>query len=85
MKDHPRLVWMDTSIRFINTGNFSHIKQQIVQTGGVLGMLKVDHSIFSATHKQLYEYLPIVMEKVKQPGKNITTEVFLNQICHCHE
>ena len=23
MKDHPRVVWMDSSIRFINTGNFN--------------------------------------------------------------
>ena len=68
MKDHPRVVWMDSSIRFINTGNFSHIKDQILRTGGVMGMLKVGHSIFCATHPQLYEYFPTVMEKVKQPG-----------------
>ena len=23
MKDHPRVVWMDSSIRFINTGSFN--------------------------------------------------------------
>ena len=77
MKDHPRVVWMDSSIRFINTGNFSHIKDQMVQTGGVLGMLKVTHSIFSATHPQLYEYFPSVMEKVKKKG--IVMLVFYSQ------
>ena len=69
MKKHPAVVWMDSSIRFINTGNFSHIKSQMLQTGGVLGMLRVGHSIFAATHPQLYEFFPSVTEKVKQPGE----------------
>ena len=63
---------LDSSIRFINTGNFSHIKGQMLQTGGVLGMLKVTHSIFSATHPQLYDYFPSVMEKVKKPGSYLS-------------
>ena len=43
-------------------------------------MLNVAHSIFVATHSQLYEYFPIVIEKVKQPGKNITVCVTHSQL-----
>ena len=56
---------MDTSIRFKTTGNFSHIKRQLLQTDGILQMINVVHSIYAATHKQLYEYFPTNMEKVK--------------------
>ena len=57
---------MDASIRFQNTGNFSHIKSQMLQTDGILQMIKMPHSIYVATHKQLYEYFPTNMEKVKR-------------------
>ena len=66
LKDHARLVWMDASIRFKNTGNFSHIKSQMLQTDGILQMVNVRHTIFQATHKQLYEYFPTNMENVKR-------------------
>ena len=72
MKDYPRVVWMDSSVRFTNTGDLRHIKGQMLRTGGVLGMLSVWHSIYSATHPQLYDYFPTVMKKVKEKGENIT-------------
>ena len=57
---------MDASIRFKDTGNFSHIKNQLLQTDGILQMVNVAHSIYVATHKQLYEYFPTDIEKTKR-------------------
>ena len=51
-------MWMDASIRFNVTGNLGHIKNQLLQTDGILQMVNVVHSIYVATHKQLYEYFP---------------------------
>ena len=70
LRDHPRLIWLDSSIRLTITGNLSHVKHQILQTGGVLQMVTVSHSIYSATHKQLYEYLPCHWERTKHTGRN---------------
>ena len=60
---------MGASIRFKNTENFSHIKSQMLQTDGILQMIKMIHSIYVATHKQLYEYFPTDIEKVKHTGE----------------
>ena len=60
---------MDASIRFQNTGNFSHIKSQMLQTDGILQMVNVSHTIYVATHKKLYEYFPTDIEKVKHTGE----------------
>ena len=82
LKDHPRLVWMDASIRFKKTGNFSHIKSQILQTDGILQMVSVRHTIFEATHKQLYEYFPLIWRKSK--GLVSTTILLsLRMCCTC--
>ena len=68
MKNYSRIIWADSSIRFIYTGNFSHIQHQFLQTGGILQMLRVAHSIFVATARNLYNYFPCDMDKIKHTG-----------------
>ena len=65
---YSRAIWIDASIRFISTANMSHIKSQLLQTGGVLQMVRSTHSMFAATHHKLYSYLPWDVNKVKQTG-----------------
>ena len=74
---------MDASIRFLTTGNFSHIKSQMLQTDGILQMIDVDHSIFAATHKQLYEYFPTDIEKVKRT-REYHHFAFYEHVLHMH-
>ena len=81
MRDHLEIIWMDASIRFIYTGSLSHIKHQLVQTGGILQMVKAGHSIFAATHPQLYTFFPSDMEKIKQTGMEHLSTV--GEPCFC--
>ncbi len=75
--DHPHVFWMDSSIRFKRTGSLTHIKPQYRKTHGIVGMLKVGHSILSATHPKLYEYFPSNATKLKDTGTSYVTEA-----CH---
>ena len=63
---------MDSSIRFIYTGNLSHTKPQLEQTGGFLEMIKARHSTYVATHQQLYTYFKSDVNKLKHTGQQIS-------------
>ena len=65
LKDYSRVIWIDASIRFISTANMTHIKPQLLQTGGVLMMVSTQHSMYQATHPALYEYFPCDINKTK--------------------
>ena len=69
---------MDASIRFKDRGNLSHIKNQLLQTDVILQMVNVAHSIYVAINKQLYEFFPTDMEKIKH------TCVFLTCTAYAH-
>ena len=60
---------MDASIRFLYTGNISHTKSQLLQSGGMLGMVRSGHSVFVATHEKIYSFFPADIEKMKHTGK----------------
>ena len=68
LKDHSRVIWIDASVRFVSTGNMTRIKPQLLQTGGVLMMVRTRHSMYQATHPALYEYFPCDINKRKHTG-----------------
>ena len=67
--EHNHVLWMDSSIRFKGTGSLAHVKQQYRKTGGIVAMLRVYHSIYSATHEKLYEYFPSNITKLRNLGR----------------
>ena len=71
LKDHPKVVWLDTSIRFakVSTANFSVIKPQLLQTGGVLLMRRTWHTIYAATHPKLYNFIPGDEIRIRNTGQ----------------
>ena len=70
LKDHPRLIWLDASQRFVSRGVFRAVRSRLVQTGGVMMMRATSHTIFAATHHQVYQYFPCDMNRIKHTGKS---------------
>ena len=62
-------MWLDASIRFIKTGHLDHTKAQLLKTDGIIQMVRVTHSIFVATHAQVYQFLPVDEKQVKHTGE----------------
>ena len=69
LRDYHHIFYMDSSVRLIYTGNLSHTKSQIEQTGGILQMARAHHSIFATTHQNLYRYFGSDIDKTKHTGQ----------------
>ena len=56
---HETVFWVDASIRF-KTSNIEKMFNQMIQKSrGILISVLCAHNIFMATHKGMYQYLPI--------------------------
>ncbi len=76
MRFHPKLVWLDSSIRFLKSDNFTHTKAQLLSSGGILHLVRSGHNIFSATHEDLYKFFPTNIEHTKQTGTPLNATSF---------
>lgn len=67
MKDHPGVLWMDTSVR-LTSKEFSKTFTQLNETMGILMLSTSEpaHSNFATTHEGMYTYLPTDEERMKQ-------------------
>ena len=58
LQDHPRIIWMDASVRFVE-GNLSAIEAKARENKGfVFFSMKTNHSTYSVTHPKTFQYLP---------------------------
>jgi len=90
LREHKTLFWIDSSIRFKET--LDSIRNQTVnESRGILLFDYTGHSIFAATHKTMYKYLPMSVSSainVSMMGANAiyihcSKQVIMCFIYHC--
>ena len=75
LQTYPGVYWLDSSGR-ITTDNFNELLSQVQQTHGGLLLTSTGHATFPVTHEQMYKYLPISMEVVKEQEQLEATSLF---------
>lgn len=56
---------MDASFRLMSS-NISIITKKVIENGGLFTFTYSSHSVYAATHPQMYEYLPTDIQSLKQ-------------------
>ena len=64
LQDHPAILWLDASVRFLS-GNIKPILQKARESGGMVFFSRMFHSIYSVTHPSMYRFLPSNTEHLK--------------------
>ena len=64
LREFPALIYMDSSVRFLN-GSLTHIQNVAMQNGGIVMLTGSPDSIYSITDYGMYKYLPSDIEALK--------------------
>ena len=75
LQTYSGVYWLDSSGR-VTTSNFTDLLSQVQQTHGGLLLTSTGHATFPVTHEQMYKYLPISMEVVKEQEQREATLLF---------
>lgn len=74
MAKYGAVFWMDASVR-VTTSDFSGVYKKIQDNGGILLFKCTKHSIFSATNKRTYDYIPTNRSMQARTPMNIATAI----------
>jgi hypothetical protein len=62
LHEYKTVFWIDACVRF-TTSNLESIHKKLNGSRGIVLPIKVRHSIFAATHAEMYKYLPMTKPK----------------------
>ena len=71
MRDYPYIFYLDSSVRLLKKNILNQMKTQIEETGGILQFKTPGHSIFSATHPNIYTYFKCSFKQTKTGKFNL--------------
>ena len=78
LSEFPRVFWIDSSIRF-KTQNLSQTLDKVFSSGGILTFENGDHSNFAATHKGMYDFLPISASAAANTGQYGANSIYIHR------
>ena len=83
LRDHPAVMWMDSSIRLM-TGQIKAVYKMAENNSGLVFFGHVSHSTYAVTPPGMYEYLPTSESAMKTASHVQTGAVFIvrsRQVC----
>ena len=76
------MIWIDSSARLL-TNNYTKLFSKAQTSGGIVQMNPSRHSVFAATHPNMYKYIPSNITALKEAENYQSTLFIVNTLENC--